>query len=88
MDRPQAGGYNIYEIALSLRKTDVVSVTRVSNCGPQRMSLLTRFGRVFAKFFQKPQQCQPFVFRKFFSGRCRLALCRGGRCRRRQAISA
>jgi len=64
MDRPQAGGYNIYEIALSLRKTDVVSVTRVSNCGPQRMSLLTRFGRVFAKFFQKPQQCQPFVFRK------------------------
>jgi len=29
MDRPQAGGYNIYEIALSLRQTDVVSVTRV-----------------------------------------------------------
>ena len=66
MDRPQAGGYNIYEIALSLRQTDVVSVTRVSNCGPQRMSLLTRFGRVFAKFFEKPHQCQPFVFRKIF----------------------
>ena len=52
MDRPQAGGYNIYEIALSLRQTDVVSVTRVSNCGPQRMSLLTRFGRVFPNFFK------------------------------------
>ena len=88
MDRPQAGGYNIYEIALSLRQTDVVSVTRVSNCGPQRMSLLTRFGRVFAKFFKSRSNVSLSFFAKFFSGRCRLALCRGGRCRRGQAISA
>jgi hypothetical protein len=27
-----------------------------------RCRLLRSFGRVFAQFFQKPQQCQPFVF--------------------------
>lgn len=27
-----------------------------------RVRLLASFGRVFAQFFQKPQQCQPFGF--------------------------
>ena len=30
--------------------------------GDNPARLLASFGRVFAQFFQKPQQCQPFVF--------------------------
>ena len=47
---------------VSLRQNDVASVARVSKRDPQRIGLLTGFGRVFAQFFQKPQQGQPFVF--------------------------
>ena len=66
MDRPQAGGYNIYEIALSLRQTDVAFSYARFKLWPATNRFTYSFGRVFAKFFQKPQQCQPFVFRKIF----------------------
>jgi hypothetical protein len=28
----------------------------------RKIRLLASFGRVFVQFFQKPQQCQPFIF--------------------------
>jgi len=34
------------------------------SCQKRKIRLLASFGRVFPQFFQKPQQCQPFIFGK------------------------
>src|ERR1700761_2618689 len=51
--------------AKSVRRTDLQGVAaKASVCHTLETRLLASFGCVFAQFLQKPQQCQPFVFRK------------------------
>jgi hypothetical protein len=47
---------------VSRRKSRPLPATRLKTVVKNAIRLLASFGRVFAQFFQKPQQCQPFVF--------------------------